>query len=81
MLINSSLKIPNLQLYMWTDATVALQWIRGSSRKYKTFVGNRVERIHELTDPSLWGTCPGEENPADIPSRGCPLTSLIHNDF
>ena len=79
--VNSSLKIPNLQLYMWTDATVALQWIRGSSRKYKTFVGNRVERIHELTDPSLWGKCPGEENPADIPSRGCPLTSLIHNDF
>ena len=79
--VNTSLKIPNLQLYMWTDARVALQWIRGNSRQYKTWVGNRVERIHELTDPSLWRWCPGEQNPADIPSRGCTLPSLIDNEF
>ena len=73
----NSLKIPDLQIYMWTDAKVALQWIRGKSRQYKTFVGNRVERVHELTDPVVWRWCPGEQNPADIPSRGCTLTLLI----
>ena len=77
----NSLKIRDLQLYMWTDAKVALQWIRGSSRQYKTFVGNRVEKIHGLTDPGVWRWCPGEQNPADIPSRGCSLTQLAENEF
>ena len=75
--VNTSLKIPDLKIYMWTDAKVALQWIRGKSRDCKTFVGNRVENIHELTDPAVWRWCPGEQNPADIPSRGCKLTHLI----
>ena len=79
--VTSSLKIPDLKIYMWTDAKVALQWIRGSSRQYKTFVGNRTELIQHLTEPSSWRWCPGEQNPADIPSRGCTISTLLDNEF
>ena len=77
----SSLHVEGIKLYMWTDSQVTLHWIKGSSRQYKTFVANRIQLIHQLTDnPNVWGWCPGEDNPADIPSRGCPLESLIEEE-
>lgn len=79
--VKTSLNIPTLQFYMWTDAQVTLHWIRGSSRQYKTFVANRIQLIHQLTEPSSWRWCPGEQNPADIPSRGCSISSLLEEEF
>ena len=79
--VNQSLQIPGLKLFMWTDAKITLHWIRSRARQYKTFVGNRTELVQELTDPSTWRWCPGEDNPADIPSRGCGLSKLIDDEL
>ena len=76
-----SLKTPDLKIFMWTDSTIVLHWVKGSSRQYKTFVGNRIQLLQELTEPSSWKWCPGNENPADIPSRGSSISDLNHNEI
>ena len=57
------------ETFCWTDSMTAFYWIR-SSKEYKQFVQNRIDEIHKLTDVSDWQHCPGEDNPADIGSRG-----------
>ena len=65
----------------WTDSRVTLFWIKGEEREWKQFGRNRVSEIRTLVPARRWQHCNGEENPADIPSRGlspvelskCPL--------
>ena len=71
---------PDIKTYLWTDAKIVLQWIKSSSRLYKTFIANRVELAHELSDPADWRWCPGASNPADLPSRGVRLPELVKRD-
>ena len=53
---------------------ITLQWIRGSSCQWKTFVANRV-----AWDPQHWKHCPGEDNPADLLTRGLSSKVLPEN--
>ena len=55
---------------MFSDSTIALSWIKSDASKYKTYVGNRAAYIQDATPPSSWYWVPGDQNPADIPSRG-----------
>ena len=55
---------------IWSDATVALGWIRSDPNRWKTFVCNKVAEIKTYTNPALWRHCPGLDNPADHLSRG-----------
>ncbi|KRX45973.1 hypothetical protein T05_9189 [Trichinella murrelli] len=61
----------------WSDSSVALSWIKGDPRKWKTFVANRVQEIITLTEPSQWRYVPTADNPADRLSRGCTLERLL----
>lgn len=66
---------------LWSDSMDVLWWIRGQRRKYKTFVSNRIGMIHEVTVPSQWLHVSSKENPADLVSRGLPISKIIDNDF
>ena len=68
--------LPDLQKKCYTDSTVALHWIKGTSKEWKPFVQNRVNEIREKTSPVLWHHCPGATNPADLPSRGMTMSEL-----
>lgn len=59
-----------------SDSIIALSWIRGQSRQYKSFVANRVAEIQSQTDPSDWRHIPGEYNVADKVSRGVSVKDL-----
>ncbi|XP_077275741.1 uncharacterized protein LOC143904736 [Temnothorax americanus] len=52
-----TLELPEAPLHLWSDAMVALGWIRGHPTRWKTYVANR----HHV---------PGRDNPADCASRG-----------
>ncbi|GFU55949.1 integrase catalytic domain-containing protein [Trichonephila clavipes] len=39
------LQLPIHKIWMWTDSTIALAWIKTESHKLKTFVSNRVAEI------------------------------------
>ncbi|GFU80160.1 uncharacterized protein TNCV_3651441 [Trichonephila clavipes] len=51
--------VPILQLsihkiWMWTDSTIALAWIKTEPHKLKTFVSNRVAEIQALSKDYHW---------------------------
>ena len=49
----------------WTD----LQYIRNETKRFHTFVANRVAEIRDVTNVNQWRHCPGKLNPADDASR------------
>ena len=65
-----TLDISNNQVYTGSYSKVALSWLRGNSRRFKTFVGNRVSEILELAPPTCWRHVSRKHNPANCVSRG-----------
>lgn len=60
---------------LWTDSFTTLCWIK-NNKAWKQYVQHRVNEIRELTSKHQWRYCPGEVNPADLPSRGCSIQEL-----
>ncbi|XP_033109301.1 uncharacterized protein LOC117110650 [Anneissia japonica] len=75
--IRKELEIPVKGVTFWTDSTSVLQYIRNESRRFHTFVANRIEKIHAVSDPSQWRYVDTKSNLADEGSRGihaCEIT-------
>lgn len=73
--------IPMLDLkihatWYWTDATIVIDWIRAPSRKFSTFVANRIGEIQELSAIDSWRHVGTSDNPADMVSRGAKAADL-----
>ena len=66
-----------VSIFAWTDSTV-LSWI---SNTWKTFVRNRVAKIQTLVPSDRWGHVKGENNPADLPSRGVTADVLLDSSL
>ena len=75
-LLQTELTIPLQSIYLWTDTTTVLQWIKSSSHRYKVFAGTRICEIQELTSPEQWRYVTSDLNPADDITRGKPLSDL-----
>jgi hypothetical protein len=58
------------QVVMWSDSQVTLGYINNRSRRFKTYVANRLAIVHENSDVSEWRYVPTKANPADLASRG-----------
>ncbi len=56
----------------WTDSKVVLGYINNDSRRFKTFVANRVQAIRNHSQPEQWRYVKTCDNPADWASRGTP---------
>lgn len=69
-------------IFLWTDSTIVLQWIKTPPHLLKTFVSNRVVQISDFTDGAHWRHVASEDNPADLASRGMTAsTFLLKYDF
>ena len=53
----------------FTDSKVVLGYIRNKTRRFYTYVSNRVDRIHNSTNPSQWNYVVTSKNPADVGTR------------
>ncbi|GFW54070.1 integrase catalytic domain-containing protein [Trichonephila clavipes] len=64
------ISIPRLELCGASNTTIVISWIHRESRELKTFVANRVSKIHQLSSRDQWHHIASEQNPADVLSRG-----------
>ncbi|XP_068749239.1 uncharacterized protein [Montipora capricornis] len=64
----------------WLDSKTALWWINNKG-EWKQFVRQRVNEILRLTRKEDWAHCPGEQNPADVGSRGERASKLKENEL
>ena len=74
--IEATMAIQFVKTYMWTDSKVVLGYIKNQSRRFHVYVANRVNIIRETTSPGDWNYITSTQNPADVPSRGCDVTSM-----
>ncbi|XP_063731551.1 uncharacterized protein LOC134859145 [Eleginops maclovinus] len=54
----------------WTDSTTVLNYISSETKRFHTFVANRVAVIHEAREVAQWRYIGSKQNPADEASRG-----------
>ncbi|CAB4020337.1 Hypothetical predicted protein [Paramuricea clavata] len=64
----------------WTDSMIVLSYIHNTTKRFQTYVANRVNEIRELSEPTQWRHCPGELNPADDCSRGLDSQQYIEQE-
>ncbi|XP_076036814.1 uncharacterized protein LOC143022477 [Oratosquilla oratoria] len=74
--VKRELDIPLLKSNFWSDSTIALAYIQNETRRFKTFVANRVTLIRQVSEANQWHHVSGDENPADVLSRGCFVDNL-----
>ena len=74
---HSNLTIDNIVYY--SDSMNVLHWVPTPYKVWNPYVGNRVRRINELSDPSSWKHVRTKYNPADLPSRGLTVKDLLNN--
>jgi len=68
--VSELLQIPLENCTWWTDSEDVVCWIQGQSRRYKTFVANRISEIHQKSNPRQWRHIPTDLNCADDVTRG-----------
>ena len=61
----------------WTDSTCVLSYLSNTSKRFKTFVANRVGIIRDISSPSQWRYVDSAHNPADDASRGLSAEALV----
>ena len=74
--VRRELDIELMKSTFWTDSMTAFAYIQSDSRRFKTFVANRVSLIREKNTPDQSFHIVGDDNMADILSRGCNVSKL-----
>lgn len=67
------------KIFAFSDSTVVLHWIHSSPHRWKTFVANRVAKIHSYIPQNVWFHVDGKSNPADCLSRGMTPYRFMEN--
>ncbi|KAK3107001.1 hypothetical protein FSP39_004706 [Pinctada imbricata] len=71
---NLDVKIDQIRFY--SDSRIVLGYIYNKSRRFYTYVSNRVHKILQVSSAEQWHYVQSEENPADICSRSIPASDL-----
>ncbi|XP_067045500.1 uncharacterized protein [Acropora muricata] len=79
-LVSSEINLEISASFFWTDSKVTLQYVKNESRRFKTYVANRVCEIRSVSQPSQWRYCPSILNPADDASRGLTVHQLLTSE-
>ena len=61
--------------YFWTESQIT--YIKNESKRFSTFVMNRLHEIRENTDKAEWNYVPAEMNLVDHCTRYTPFSQLM----
>ena len=53
--VKTAMQFSEVEVFAWTKSTIVLAWLKGHPHKWKTFVANRVVKIHESKEAGSWG--------------------------
>ncbi|XP_061186136.1 uncharacterized protein LOC133194158 [Saccostrea echinata] len=67
------------EVKFYTDSRIVLGYIYNQTKRFHTYVTNRVQRIRQHSTPKQWNYISSEANPADIGSRGIFANELPHS--
>ena len=73
--------IPMNLLCYWSDSTIALSWVKNTSKKYELYIDCCVSEIRKLSNPLNWHHIISGSTPADILSRRCLISELSKLNF
>lgn len=79
--VRRAMELENVPCFLWTDSSIALQWIQKEPHELKLFVANRVRAIQSETNRANWFHVRSEQNPADLISRGISPAKLVGNEL
>ncbi|XP_068707409.1 uncharacterized protein [Montipora foliosa] len=60
----------NARSVFWTDSTAVMRYVKNETKRYHTFVANRVAIIRDGSQHNQWFHVNGDNNPADDTSLG-----------
>ncbi|XP_003737385.1 uncharacterized protein LOC100904490, partial [Galendromus occidentalis] len=69
------------RIFLYSDKSAVLGWLRQSSDRWKPFVANRIREIQAISRVEDWSYVGSEDNPADLLSRGSPLNTADLRQF
>ena len=60
----------------WTDSQIVLSYIRSQNRRFKIYAANMVAMIRRSSSLDQRRHVSGDQNPADVVSRGCAVSDF-----
>ena len=78
-MLRKELQLPLTDSTFWTDSTSVLKYIHNQTKRFHTFVSNRVAVIQDLSHTSQWRYISSKENPADSASGGLHVESFLRS--
>ena len=77
--LQPSVKFCASRTALWSDSKVVLRYIANNSKRFHTFIANRVAEIRDATEPCQWRHVPSQLNPSDDCSRGLMASDLTRD--
>ena len=68
--LKKELRLQWSRVVFWTDSSIVLGYISSNAGRFQRFVSNRIAFVRNHTNIEQWRHVPGNQNPADIISRG-----------
>ena len=78
-MLKKELEVNLTDSVFWTDSTSVLKYIFNDTRRFQTYVANRVSTIRDLTHKSQWRHITTAINPADSASRGMRAETFVRD--
>ena len=69
------------QIMFYSDSRIVLGYLNNTSRRFYTYVSNRVHKILKVAPAGQWTYVPSESNPADIGSRSVAAADINNSPW
>lgn len=80
-IIHDQLDIDPKDIHYHTDSKVVLGYIYNRTKRFYTYVSNRVQKIHKVSSPEQWSYVPSEHNPADQSTRPIAVENMKNSPW